>query len=68
MSYLRKIHELRCQGGEEAVVRYERIQEYVGIIAECEEEIEYCKRAIEMIEKGQDPDEIQEQEKDEMPF
>lgn len=68
MGYLRKIHELRSQGEEEAVIRYERIQEYEARIAKCLEEIEQCKCTIKMLDCGQNPDEIQLQNNEEIPF
>jgi hypothetical protein len=68
MSYLRRIHELRSRGGEEAVLRYEQIEGYEGRIAACEEEIEHCKQAIKILENGQDPHKVPKEEKDEISF
>ena len=71
MSYLRKLYELRLQGGEEAIIKYERIQGYEERIAKCEQEIDDCEKAIKMIENGQDPDDeeiMEEEQTDEPPF
>jgi hypothetical protein len=71
MSYLRKLYELRLQGDEEAIIKYERIQGYEEMIAKCEQEIENCEKAIKMIENGQDPDDekiMEEKQTEEPPF